>query len=302
MTDNDKTWDDQTKYDNPVAEEPANLGEKAEPSPSGTDDDGDHLKWKLTTCSYENLVAICPSCQREVVFNRISDLGTPEPVGGSKVGCEHCGATHWMTGDSVNQAHEMLLFDCGSFFEEKRYMLVVLTLAQAHEVFCGIYLRAELLFRPFGLEADADLNELNKLAEELFAGTRKWPFDQMRWAVLWHLLNFDRPHQSLQESRTVFRLLLSVEPGAPKDAALQTFREPKLREVALGLKSSGIGGLRNKVVHSQGYRPNREETEEMFEKARQLLHPASELLQVFDDAEWYRAGCAKPGVSRIRDK
>lgn len=64
--------------------------------------------------SYENFIAECPSCHKESIFNRASDLHTLEPIAGCDVSClsSDCQKPFRIVGDKVNSAHEMLIFDC----------------------------------------------------------------------------------------------------------------------------------------------------------------------------------------------
>lgn len=86
---------------------------------------------------YENFVAVCPSCGHECIFNRASDLCTFEPIGELNVSClnEECRKPFRLVGDSVNEPHEMLIYDCYELLEHKHYMNCILSLAQAYEVF-----------------------------------------------------------------------------------------------------------------------------------------------------------------------
>jgi hypothetical protein len=48
---------------------------------------------RTTHTSYENVVAECPLCHSENIFNRASDLGTFKPIGRHNVSCQNaeCG-------------------------------------------------------------------------------------------------------------------------------------------------------------------------------------------------------------------
>jgi hypothetical protein len=65
-----------------------------------------------------------------------------------------------MNGDSINPAHDMLLFDCHELIERKRYMQCVLTVAQAYEVFFNHFLHVQVLYRAFARGGDDDQGEL----------------------------------------------------------------------------------------------------------------------------------------------
>jgi len=101
--------------------------------------------------SYENFVAVCPECGRDSIFNRASDLHTFEPIAGREVAClsGYCRKPFRIINDSVNNAHEMLIFDCYELIERKHYMNCILSLAQAYEVFFSFFFRVEFLYKPF---------------------------------------------------------------------------------------------------------------------------------------------------------
>ena len=61
----------------------------------------------------------------------------------------------------------MLILDMPELYERKHYMNCILSLAQAYEVFFSLYLRVNLLFKPFGSDADRDIGMFNRLDEEL---------------------------------------------------------------------------------------------------------------------------------------
>jgi hypothetical protein len=83
--------------------------------------------------SYENFVAECPWCGKDCIFNRASDLHTFEPIAGRDVSCQSgdCRKPFRIVGDSVNSAHEMLIFDCYELIERKHYMNCILSLASS---------------------------------------------------------------------------------------------------------------------------------------------------------------------------
>ncbi len=91
--------------------------------------------------SYENFVAECPWCGQESIFNRATDLKDLTPIAFRTVSClrQECGKPFNINDDSVNSAHEMLIFDCHGLLQLKHYMNCILTLAQAHEAFLYLF-------------------------------------------------------------------------------------------------------------------------------------------------------------------
>jgi hypothetical protein len=84
--------------------------------------------------SYENFVAQCPWCGHESIFNRATDLKELSPIAFRTVSCLSlvCGKPFNINGDSVNSAHEMLVFDRYELLQLKHYMNCILTLTQAY--------------------------------------------------------------------------------------------------------------------------------------------------------------------------
>ena len=92
--------------------------------------------------SYENFGVECPWCHNEIIFNRASDLGTFQSIVGQTVVClnSECRKSFWISNDSINTPHEMLIFDVKKLYKQKHYMNCILNLAQAYETFFSLYL------------------------------------------------------------------------------------------------------------------------------------------------------------------
>ena len=237
--------------------------------------------------SYENFVAECPHCFRESIFNRASDLRTFEPIAGRDVFClsAGCGKPFRIVGDSVNNRHEMLVYDCYELVERKHYMNCILSLAQAYEVFFSLFFRVELLYKPFGADPNPDLTEMNRLGEELQNKTKQHTFAPMRALFLQHMVNGRSPN-NLAESAGVIAALPD-RPGDPQDAAIQGLSDAKLVPLLMALKATEINTLRNRVVHKHAYRPTREEAQSALDETRSILFPLTSHLQLYDDINWY---------------
>jgi hypothetical protein len=237
--------------------------------------------------SYENFVAECPHCFRESIFNRASDLRTFEPIAGRDVFCLSvgCGKPFRIVGDSVNNRHEMLVYDCYELVERKHYMNCILSLAQAYEVFFSLFFRVELLYKPFGADPNPDLTEMNRLGDELQNKTKEHTFAPMRALFLQHVVNGRSPN-NLAESAGVIAALPD-RPGDPRDAAIQGLGDAKLVPLLMALKATEINTLRNRVVHKHAYRPTREEAQSALDETRSILFPLTSHLQLYDDINWY---------------
>jgi hypothetical protein len=237
--------------------------------------------------SYENFAAECPYCGRESIFNRASDLRTFEPIAGRDVLCLNvdCGKPFRIVGDSVNNPHEMLIFDCYELVERKHYMNCILSLTQAYEVFFSLFFRVDLLYKPLGADPNLDLTEMNRLAEELQNKTKEHTFGRMRSLFLQHLVNGRSPN-NLAESAAVIAALCE-RPGNPKDTAIENLGDAKLVPLLMALKATNIHTLRNRIVHKRAYRPTRQETEAALHETRNILFPLTDRLQLYDDINWY---------------
>jgi len=237
--------------------------------------------------SYENFAAECPWCGKESIFNRASDLCTLEPIAGRDVSCQSsdCGKPFRIVGDSVNNRHEMLIFDCYELIERKHYMNSILSLALACEVFFSLYFRVELLYKPFAADRDQDLAELNRISKELHDKIKKHTFARMR-ALFLECVVTGHPPKDLVEAKAKVAALPD-KPKDPKDADIESVADTTLVPLLKALKASDINTLRNNVVHKQAYRPTREEVAAALNETRSILFPLTSHLQLYDDVNWY---------------
>lgn len=237
--------------------------------------------------SYENFVAQCPWCGQESIFNRATDLKDLSPIAFRTVSCLNpaCGKPFNINGDSVNSAHEMLVFDCYELLQLKHYMNCILTLAQAYEVFFSLFLRVELLYKPFARDIRKDISRLNRLAEQLNEKVKEYTFARMRALFLRQLIAGLRPANLAEAEAAIAGL--EDRPSDPKDTELEALSDRQLVDLLKALKSTTINILRNRVVHKQAYRPTREEAEAALEEARSLLFPLTSRLGLYDEINWY---------------
>lgn len=236
--------------------------------------------------SYENFAAECPWCTKESIFNRASDLCTFKPIAGHNVSClsADCGKPFRIVGDTVNNRHEMLIYDCYELIDRKHYMNCILSLAQAYEVFFSLYFRVELLYKPFAL--DRKLADLNRLAEALRDKIKKHTFVPMRALFLNYMVT-GHPPKNLVEARSVVEALPD-HPGDPKDTAIESLGDANLVALLKALKETDIHILRNNIVHKEAYRPTREQVEAALKEARFILFPLTTIhLELRDDINWY---------------
>jgi hypothetical protein len=242
---------------------------------------------KKKYASYENFVAECPWCCKEIIFNRASDLRTFEPIGGRDVLClsTDCRQPFRIVGDVINSPHEMLIFDCYELVERKHYMNCILSLAQAYEVFFSLFFRVELLYKPFGAAPRQKLADLNRLSDKLYGKIKKYAFTDMRALFLEYMVAGRSP-KNLNEAAEVVAAFPDC-PREPKDAAIKRLGDAKLVPLLKAVKATSIHTLRNRVVHNQAYRPTREEVEEAIKETRSVLFPLTSHLQLYDEINWY---------------
>lgn len=240
--------------------------------------------------SYENFVAECPYCGQNNIFNRASDLNDFAPITGREVVCQlkSCLRHFWINGDSINCAHEMLVFDCYELIQQKHYMNCVLSLAQAYEVFFSLFFRVELLYKPFGRDACGTLEELNALAVELEKKMEVHTFGSLRALFLRHVATVTPP-KTLSEAAQLIRALPDSRRmvKSPKVAILDAVGDPRLRTLLKQLSAVTINTLRNKVVHKGAYRPTGAEVAEALEQTRSILFPITRDLNLHEDINTY---------------
>lgn len=238
--------------------------------------------------TYENFVAECPWCSRESIFNRASDLCAFMLISGQGVSCQNtgCGKPFRIVGDSINSAHEMLIWDCYELIERKHYMGCILNLTQSYEVFFGLFFRVQLIYEPFGADPTCKLADLNRLAEELYEKIKDRSFARMRALFLYYLAN----KCSAMNFREAANLIANLPnpSGDPKDEAIETLSDSSLVALLKALKATNIHTLRNRIAHKQAYRPTRDEVELALKETRDILFPLTSLLNLCDDINSYR--------------
>jgi hypothetical protein len=209
------------------------------------------------------------------------------------VNCQRCNRPFNINGDSINAAHEMLLFECHEFIESKRYMQCVLTVAQAYEVFFNHFLYEQLLYRAFAKEDDHDLPHLNQLIRLLYRRVERLTFEPMRWLVLRMIVDAVAP-QSLAAAEAVVLAIPNEARGVRRvpRAEIEGVSDQRLRTLLVKLLDADANVMRNRVVHKDAYRPKEAEARRVHREAREVLFGLTGRLQLGFDVEWYanRAG------------
>ena len=245
---------------------------------------------KATRAGYENVEANCPLCKQECIFNRASDLCTFEPIAGSDVSCDICGRSFRLTGDTVNERHEILIYECHDLLKKKRYISCILNICQAYEMFFGLYMRAILLYEPFlsnSGNSSIALLTLNELFQNFENAIKSFGFDRMRGCFLRLCIETNRPSNVAEAGNFIRKLGSKLPKGLPKDCELKSVRDAALQGLLLRVKKSTVNELRNRVVHEMGYRPKREEAEGAWQEARSVLLPLTNRLKLRDDINLY---------------
>src|SRR2546430_2289653 len=100
----------------------------------------------------------------------------------------------------------MLVFDCSKLLHRKNYWTGILLLAQAYEVFFSLFLRVELLYKPFAADPEQNTDHFNRLAEQLSEKVKEHAFGGMRALFLRQLISGARP-QTLVEAEAAIAAL-----------------------------------------------------------------------------------------------
>ena len=245
---------------------------------------------RIKSSGYENISVDCPLCNHELVFNRVSDLCTSEPVSGTSISCQECKGRFWVNGDSVNERHEAIILDWYDLLRTKRYMNCILNVCQAYEMFFSLYLRVSLLYVPFGPNVVQDsnaLDKLNRLSRDLSSATETFGFAKMRNTVLRLAVEPNRP-SVLDEAGSYIGSLSKC--NSPKESELKLLADKNVANYLTRIKQTRINVLRNRVIHKQAYRPKRVEADDVVTEARAVLFPLTSLLDLHDDVNWYCNG------------
>lgn len=241
---------------------------------------------KIRIASYENVLVDCPHCGREVIYNRVTDIGHGNPISGLEVVCLHpdCRLPFWIISDMANASFEMLLFDCDELLGRKHYMQCVLLVAQSYEIFFSLYLRVHLVYKPFARAPGARLEEVNGAIEALSQKTEKFAFDDMRTSFL--NIAVAAPPADLASSATYVAKLVR---GAkqPTQAELKRL-DNRISAGLLKIKKTKIGTLRNSVVHKMAYRPTFTEAQGALKEAQGTLPQLGSFFDLHDDINWHR--------------
>ena len=237
--------------------------------------------------SYENFIAKCPLCGYRNIFNRVTDLEDCSPIDFRTVSCfnDTCKQPFNINGDSASSAYRTLLLDCYQLLKLKQYMNCILTVTQAYEVFFSLFLRVELLYKPFAQIEDLTTEDFNTLSGKLEKKVKSYAFHAMRNLFIQQLIDSKKP-RNLKEIKDAIGKL-EGKLSKPNTSSIEAIKDKQLAVKVKALLAVSVGNLRNRVVHKQAYRPSKEEAENAIKEARSLLFPLSTQLNLYDDINWY---------------
>ena len=237
---------------------------------------------------YEIIAARCDGCGSLCTFNRVEDIGDPGPYySGRYVVCTECGRPFWVSGDAIEPAYELLLFDAEEHMRAKHYMLCVMSLAQAWEMFFATFCYSNYLYRPFHRDAryPGRVERFDGLAERLADAIRNFTFDSLRNVLVNTVVEGVRPGTLDESEVAIARIRGEDFGGRPAKERVDAFADSSVRAVLLQLRGLRIGELRDRVVCEDAYRPHRAEVEECAEEIR-VLYRAKGRLSVRTFDEW----------------
>ena len=244
---------------------------------------------KIERAGYENIKATCPCCGHECIFNRISDLGTTDPIGGQEVHClnKECDKLFRIGGDLANERHEMLILDCRELLNRKQYMHCILNLATAYEMFFSLFVRVKLAYVPFAAEQTMRIDKLDELLDKVQQKTERLTFKPMRDYCLRHIVDKVSVSNLRQAEEIIERTLGHTEGVSNSEIEALDNVDEGLIELLKDLNRTEIHALRNKVVHKKAYRPTRREAKDSYEEARSILFPLTRRFKLYDDPNMY---------------
>jgi hypothetical protein len=238
--------------------------------------------------TYETISAACSHCGERSVYNRVSDLGTTQAIDSLEVTCQHegCRKAFHVTGDLINPAYEMLLYECHSFLGRKRYMQCVLGVSQAYEVFFNHFMYVHFLYRPVARDSDP-MRRFPLVSDALFKRLKRFTFDDLRKTFLAVVAEGIRPTSLAHAEQLV--AALSDRPAVPTNA-IEAVVDADMKALLIGVRDTAVNRLRNRVVHKEAYRPTFEEASGVFEEACTLVGRLGAKLRLRGDANWYING------------
>jgi hypothetical protein len=191
-----------------------------------------------------------------------------------------CGKRFDISGDIVNPAHELFIFDCQDLLRDKRYMQCILLIAQSYEMFFNFSINMELLLKPLAGEERPNFEQFNRLAEDIYKKLEPQNFQSLRMIFLRlivdgpHPLTLDEAEIEIGKLEVSGKKLIGDKPSerCPSD----------LLDLVRGFENVTVNQVRNKVIHKRAYRPTREEAEHVVKEAEDLIYGCKSRFQSDD--------------------
>jgi hypothetical protein len=245
---------------------------------------------RIKYSTYENVFVDCPHCGLLNTFNRASDIECFDPIARWQVVCQgtECQQSFFIGGDLVNPAWQMLIIDCQALKSQKYYAYCILNLAQSFEVYLGLFLRVELLYKPYAQEGSHELHRLNELSNLLYSTIKRFSFNSLAGMFMNMVLN--PPHLKSMAESEAFIIGLPNTANQPSDELIRQLPDAQISQILLDLKSPRVVALRHQVVHKQAYRPTLQDVESSIDETQRLLYAMDHKLgMLFDDLNHYVA-------------
>ena len=244
---------------------------------------------------YENLYAYCPSCGKENIYNRATDIATFEPISRERVQCVYCRYSFPIGNDMLGEKYEYMILDCHVLLKLKKYMYCIINLCQACEAFFMKGITIKLLFQPwragiFGQE-DGIYSEnrtelgcydvFNQYSGQIQKAVRNYAYNKLR-NVCFDLYLIDKAFSARTDIDEYLKVIDCYARIEPSDADIESKSTNENRDLFIKLRNLGIGEMRNKVVHKEAYRPTKDEAEKCLEEVHTVVIGLKATLN-FDD-------------------
>ena len=218
------------------------------------------LNAEIKDGSYENIIVDCPHCGEELIFNRISDLGTVAPVAGKNLKCENCEKVFWAKGDRVTSAKYRWFLDDLSFLKKnKKYGLYIFTLCQA----CETFMHQAIINKRL------DTNQAYRDSEGYFCGENKdgkyvdyneiyKKFCNKKICEISNCKLKDTTKYRKSTFLNLKDLFICIFDHERKNKlpTLKKLEENKRAKSFCVIKNTDINQTRNKIVHKNAHRPS----------------------------------------------
>jgi len=241
---------------------------------------------KKISSNYENFIAVCPICEVENTYNRVTDLKTIEPISFKTVKCFKCNQNFNINYDTVSEAYQYLILDVYELKEQKRYMYCILNLAQAMESFLSYSIRVKLLWQPFKDRVIEGVDEFNSISNQFHNTSKTDTFRNLRSLFFKIYLN-NIDFSSTSKIEDFINKHSTYKKYNPTHTEIEDYPDSNLVNLFLKLNNTKVPDLRNKVVHKYSYRPTLEEVEECLKETRYIVFRLASQLNIQDNLYYF---------------